>query len=45
MESLATASLFTGMEQVAAVGFAVFLAAVCLFWAYGYFRRRSKKRY
>jgi hypothetical protein len=33
------------MEQVAAVGFATVLTLVCLFWAYGYFRRRSKKRY
>jgi hypothetical protein len=33
------------MEQVAAVGFAVVLTAVCLFWAYGYFRRRARKRY
>src|SRR5229473_3737111 len=42
---LGHASLFTGMEQVAAVGFGVVLVLVCLFWAYGYFRRRSRKRY
>jgi hypothetical protein len=33
------------MERVAAVGFTVFLSLVCLFWIYGYIRRRSKKRY
>jgi hypothetical protein len=33
------------MERFAAVGFAVVLSAVCLFWVYGYVRRRSKKRY
>jgi hypothetical protein len=33
------------MEQNAAVGFGALLLLVCLFWAYGYFRRRSKKRY
>jgi len=33
------------MERVAAVGFAVVLSLVCLFWIYGYIRRRSKKRY
>jgi len=33
------------MEHYAAVAFAVVLSAVCLFWVYGYVRRRSKKRY
>jgi hypothetical protein len=33
------------MERFAAVGFAVVLSLVCLFWVYGYVRRRSKKRY
>jgi hypothetical protein len=33
------------MGHYAAVGFAVFLLLVCLFWIYGYVRRRSKKRY
>jgi hypothetical protein len=33
------------MERMAAVGFAIFLALICLFWTYGYIRRRSKKRY
>jgi len=33
------------MERVAVVGFAVVLLVVCLFWIYGYIRRRSKKRY
>jgi hypothetical protein len=31
------------MERVAVVAFAVFLLLVCLFWIYGYYRRRSKK--
>ena len=30
---------------VAAVGFAILLLLVCLYWTYGYVRRRSKKRY
>ena len=38
-------SLFTAMERTAVVGFAVVLLLVCLFWIYGYIRRRSKKRY
>ncbi len=33
------------MERTAVVGFAVVLLLVCLFWIYGYIRRRSKKRY
>jgi hypothetical protein len=33
------------MEHTAAIAFAVFLSLVCLFWIYGYIRRRSKKRY
>jgi len=33
------------MERAAVVGFAVLLMLICLFWTYGYFRRRSKKRY
>jgi len=33
------------MERAAAVGFAVALTLVCLFWIYGYIRRRAKKRY
>jgi hypothetical protein len=33
------------MERLAVVGFAVLLLLVCLFWIYGYIRRRSKKRY
>ena len=32
------------MERFAAVGFTVGLLVVCLFWAYGYFRRRTRKR-
>jgi len=33
------------MERTAVVGFAVFLVLICLFWTYGYIRRRSRKRY
>jgi hypothetical protein len=33
------------MERVAVVGFAVLLLLVCLFWLYGYIRRRSRKRF
>jgi hypothetical protein len=33
------------MEQAAAVAFGAGLALVCLFWVYGYFRRRSKKKF
>jgi hypothetical protein len=31
------------MERVLVVGFTVGLLLVCLFWAYGYFRRRTKR--
>jgi len=33
------------VEQPAAIGFSIGLLLVCSFWIYGYFRRRSKKRY
>jgi len=33
------------MQQWAVVAFGVVLLLVCLFWMYGYFRRRSKKRF
>ena len=33
------------MEQLAVVAFGVVLLLVCLFWMYGYYRRRSRKRY
>jgi len=33
------------MQQLAVVAFGVGLLLVCLFWMYGYYRRRSKKRY
>ncbi len=33
------------MERAAVVGFTVGLLLICLFWTYGYIRRRSKKRY
>jgi hypothetical protein len=33
------------MQQWAVVAFGVVLLLVCVFWMYGYFRRRSKKRF
>jgi len=33
------------MQQVAVVTFGFVLLAICLFWVYGYIRRRSKKRF
>jgi len=33
------------MERAAVVAFALVLLVVCLYWTYGYIRRRSKKRY
>jgi uncharacterized membrane protein len=33
------------MERAAVVGFTLGLLLVCLFWAVGYFRRRTKKRF
>jgi hypothetical protein len=33
------------MQQAAAVMFGLGLLLVCVFWIYGYIRRRSKKRY
>ena len=33
------------MERAAVVGFAILLTLVCLFWTYGYIRRRTKNRY
>jgi hypothetical protein len=33
------------MERAAVVGFGIVLLVVCVFWTYGYLRRRSKKRY
>jgi len=33
------------MQQLAVVAFGVALLVVCLFWMYGYYRRRSRKRY
>jgi hypothetical protein len=32
------------MERYVAMGFAVLLSLVCLFWIYGYVRRRYKRR-
>lgn len=32
-------------QRAAVVGFGVVLLLVCLFWTYGYIRRRSKKRF
>jgi hypothetical protein len=31
------------MERAAVVGFAIVLLAVCLFWIYGYVRRRYRR--
>jgi hypothetical protein len=33
------------MERNAVVVFAILLLGLCLFWTYGYIRRRSKKRF
>jgi hypothetical protein len=33
------------VQQAAVVAFGVGLLLLCLFWTYGYFRRRSKKRF
>jgi hypothetical protein len=33
------------MQQVAVVAFGLLLLAVCVFWTYGYFRRKSRKRF
>jgi hypothetical protein len=32
------------MQRAAVVAFAIGLLAVCLFWTYGYIRKRSKRR-
>jgi len=32
------------MQRAAVVVFAIVLLAVCLFWTYGYIRKRLKKR-
>jgi hypothetical protein len=32
------------MEHDAAAGFAILLSLICLFWVYGYARRRFKRR-
>ena len=45
MESFGIHHYLPQMERTAVVGFAVFLVLICLFWTYGYIRRRSKKRY
>jgi hypothetical protein len=33
------------MERTAVVAFAALLLLLCLYWTYGYIRRRSKKRF
>jgi hypothetical protein len=33
------------MDRVVVVGFTVGLLLICVFWIYGYIRRRSRKRY
>jgi len=45
LSSCSRTSHTSAMERAAVVGFAVLLLLICLFWTYGYFRRRSKKRY
>jgi len=45
MPSLATDQYLPEMEKAAAVAFGLGLLLLCLFWAYGYIRRRSKKRF
>jgi hypothetical protein len=32
------------MQRAAVVAFSILLLGVCLFWTYGYIRRRSKQR-
>jgi hypothetical protein len=32
------------MQRAAVVAFAIVLLGVCLFWTYGYIRKRSKRR-
>jgi hypothetical protein len=44
MLSFATNQYLQQMERAAVVAFAVVLLLICLFWTYGYIRRRSKKR-
>jgi len=31
------------MQRAAVVGFAILLLAVCLFWIYGYIRKRARR--
>jgi len=45
MESFGIDHYLPQMERVAAVGFGIGLLVVCLFWTYGYFRKRSKNRF
>jgi hypothetical protein len=33
------------MQREAVIGFGVVLLVICLYWAYGYLRRRSRKRF
>jgi hypothetical protein len=33
------------MEKAAVIAFGAVLVVICGFWMYGYFRRRSKKRF
>jgi hypothetical protein len=33
------------MERALVVGFGVALLLVCIFWTYGYFRRKTRRRY
>jgi hypothetical protein len=33
------------MQHAAVIGFAIVLLVICLYWTYGYIRKRSKRRY
>jgi len=33
------------MQREAVIAFGILLLLVCLYWTYGYLRRRSKKRF
>jgi hypothetical protein len=33
------------MQHAAVIAFGVALLLVCLFWTYGYFRRKSRRRF
>src|SRR4029077_15880060 len=43
MDSFPTHQYLQEMEKAAVVGFTLALLLICLFWAYGYFRRRTRR--